>query len=102
MGLLEVPEPTAQDRVQIGDHLFEAEAAICLGPYLVFQLVHALLAHEAIASFEPVSQERKAFPGFPTIADLRLGGLLRQAVGFHPGHHEVESRVEDRLLIECA
>jgi hypothetical protein len=59
MGVLEVAEPADERPVEVLDDAREAVAARAfrLGPDRVFELYQALLAHVALAGFEPVAEE---------------------------------------------
>src|SRR5208283_5649031 len=93
MGVLEVAEPAAQRPVEVRHDAFEAVAArtLRLGPQGVLELVQALLAHVALAGFEPVAEELETLSRLPAVADMRLLGMPRKAVAAHPGAHVFES-----------
>src|SRR5271166_6068121 len=87
MGMFEVAEPAAQPRVEIRHGTGEAVAPCAprLLPYAVLELVQALLAHVALAGFETVAEELEPLPRPPTVADMRLFGMQREAIFAHPG-----------------
>ncbi len=76
MGVLEVLEPAAQNRVQTGDDLFEALAPrpLRLLPDFILKPVQALLTDMPPLALEAVTQEVEALALFPAVPDM---GLIR-------------------------
>ncbi len=76
MGMFEVAEPAAQQRVEILHGAGEAVAACAprLLSYAVLELVQALLAHATPAGFETVAEELEPLPRLPAVADIVFSG----------------------------
>ena len=87
MGMFEVAEPAAQQRVEILHGAGEAVAACAprLLSYAVLERVQALLAHLSPAGFETVAEELEPLPRLPAVTDMRLCGVQRETVFAHPG-----------------
>src|SRR5271165_2246321 len=102
MGMFEVAEPAAQQWIEVSYGAGEAVAPCAprLLSYAVLELVQALLAHVTLAGFETVAEELEPLPRLPTVADMRLFGVQREAVFAHPGAHLREGGV--RLLARPA
>src|SRR5688500_6273178 len=99
-GMLEVSEPASDHWIEVFDDTAQAVApsSAGLGPDLVLERLHALAPHEPPAVFEPVSQEIENLAGLPAVRDMRIVGVLRQAVLGDPGSHPVERRPCVRLV----
>src|ERR1700730_10435726 len=86
MGVLEVPEPAAQHRIETGDHAAEAVAARASGLFsdAILEPVQALFTYKALAGFEPVAEGVEAFPRLTAVADMRLVRMQALAIRRHP------------------
>src|ERR1700685_2226686 len=92
LGVLKITEPAAELPVEVRHDACEAVAARAfrLGPDGVLELSQALLAHVALAGFEPVAEELETLPRLPAVADMRLLGMQREAVSAHPSAYVFE------------
>ncbi len=82
MGMLEVVEPTSQNRVETADDPFKAVAPGPLGllPDFILEPVQALLADMTPFALEAIAKKAKALPLFPAVPDMGLVRVKAKAV----------------------